>query len=138
MIMTPQELRIERRRRAYGDGAPHRERNGTPTTSERIEQIRRANDIDEAIAAEHPGLFETLDSHGPGYETMTRRSYSGRRGGGNWITETLADGSIRQTDAAWIAANPLPGERPGTRGGGDGDQALQLRRRQLELERLRG
>lgn len=76
--MTPQELRTERRQRAYGDGAPHRERNGTPTTSERIEQVRMASEIDEAIAAEHPGLF------------------------------------------------------------GDGDQALQLRRRQLELERLRG
>jgi len=74
--MTPQELRTERRRRAYG--TPGRERNGTPTTSERIEQIRRANDIDEAIAAERPGLF------------------------------------------------------------GDDDQALHLRRRQLELERLRG
>lgn len=53
--MTPQELRTERRRRAYG-GTPQRERNGPPSPSERLEQIRIASDIDEAIAAEHPEL----------------------------------------------------------------------------------
>lgn len=58
--MTPQELRIERRRRAYGgSGSPGslRERNSEPKPSERIDQIRRANEIDQEIAAQHPELL---------------------------------------------------------------------------------
>jgi hypothetical protein len=53
--MTPQELRIERRRRAYGSG--HRERNSEPKPTERIDQIRRATQIDQEIAAQHPELL---------------------------------------------------------------------------------
>lgn len=71
ITMTPQELRTERRRRAYSTAV--RERNGTPTPTERMDQIRTAREVDQAIAAEHPELRHMLIASDGEALSMRRR-----------------------------------------------------------------
>jgi hypothetical protein len=100
-------------------------------TMERRQQSLDARRLSAAQRAALDGLapgYETLHGSPAAREDLARREYRGRRGDppgpGDWITETLADGSIRQTRAGSAA----------DRGSQDGGLA-QRQRELLELIR---